>query len=265
MFFFIRQSRSAPVPRASFHSSNPKKFRPARQSMPFFRLGSTALAKVISPVWQPSIWLSKSTWVLFSIEGYKTDLWRGARPTAGPRTGEGIFVDLLIGHIERAAIHAYQPPGSIPCPRVLRTAIGFANSSCNCCTGSQLNRVRACEMPDLPATPYPRRWIAEPLHSFQETAQDLAIGGLHIQSQSDHVVNHHLRWKIALTNTGLARPGQHRTDGRIRRRFGDDAKTDVVRDPCTRRKFRNRTRQLWPPVPLSCRMPQIFLSEQYYG
>jgi retron-type reverse transcriptase len=47
--------------------------------------------------------------------------------------------------------------------------------------------------------------------------------------------------------------------------YFDYAETDVVRDPSTRREFRYRTRHLWPPVLVSYRMPQIFLSEQYYA
>src|SRR5204863_9762188 len=37
-------------------------------------------------------------------------------------------------------------------PRVARTAIGFTTSSCSCRIGSNPSRVRACEIPDLPAT-----------------------------------------------------------------------------------------------------------------
>src|ERR1019366_2641550 len=49
------------------------------------------------------------------------------------------------------------------------------------------------------------RWIAQPLHSFQQTAQYLPIGRLHVKRQGDDVVNNHLRRKIALTNTGRSR------------------------------------------------------------
>src|SRR6266700_4324889 len=198
-------------------------------------------------------------------QGYKTNLRIGARSSAGPRTGESIFVDLLVGHIESAAIHAHQPPS--PIPRATRAA-----------QRNRLDQLVVQLLHRLPAQPraglrdarlarhtYPGRWIVKPLHSFQQTAQYLAIGRLHIKSQSDHIVNHHLCGKVALTNAGLARTGQHRTDRRIRKRLGDDAKADVVRNPRTRRKFRNRTRQLWPPVPVLYRMPQISLSEQYYA
>lgn len=37
-------------------------------------------------------------------------------------------------------------------PRVAGVAIGWTIWSCNSRNGSQLRRVRACEMPDLPAT-----------------------------------------------------------------------------------------------------------------
>jgi len=118
-------------------------------------------------------------------------------------------------------------------------------------------------MPDFACHPHPGPWIAKPLHSFQHATQYLVIGRLHIKRQSDHKVNNHLGRKISLAKPGLALPGQHRTNGRIRKGLADDAKTDVVRNPHTREKFRNRRCQLWPPVPASDRIPKICLSEQY--
>ena len=63
---------------------------------------------------------------------------------------------------------------------------------------------------------------------------------------------------LALDSAAIAAAGNRECPG-------DYAETDVVRDPSTRRKFRYRTRHLGLPVLASYRMPQISLSEQYYG
>ena len=220
--------------RASCHNSKPKKFRSARQSMPSLRHGSTALANVISPC-PVTIHLAAEQHVGAVLQqGYKANLRISAGTAAGPRTRESIFVDLLVGHVEGAAIQAHQPP--LPVPGAPRIAHGDRLNQLIVQLPHRLpTQPRAgLRDPRLARHPHSRRWIAKPLHPFQQTAQYLAIGRLHIQSQSDHIVDNHRRRKIALTNAGLARPRQHRSNGRIRKRFGDDTKTDVVRDPRTR-------------------------------
>ena len=78
-------------------------------------------------------------------------------------------------------------------------------------------------------------WVQQPLHSLQQTAQHLAIGGPHVESQCDHVIHHHMRGQITLSNAGAASLVQdlmHFVGGE---KLGDDAETEVVGDAAASR------------------------------
>src|SRR5580658_3638179 len=105
---------------------------------------------------------------------YETDLWIRARAATGPRTAKSFVIVLLVGDIQRAAVQTYQTPPAIPSAfrgfhrnrlhyfivelpdqwrsqmqtlSRIRRPCGFA-----CGHGSHPSLVRACEMPELPAT-----------------------------------------------------------------------------------------------------------------
>ena len=181
-------------------------------------------------------------------QGYKTDLRISARASACPGARESIFVDLLVGDIERAAIQTHQSP--TPKPGAPRTPHRDRLDQVIVQLPQSLPTQPCASLRDarLASHPHTGRWIAQPLDSFEQTTQYLAVGGLHVQRQGNDVVDNHLGRQVALTNAGLSRFRQHWPDRRKRKRLGDYAKTDVVRYPGTRRKFSNRTRHLRPPV-----------------
>jgi hypothetical protein len=98
----------------------------------------------------------------------------------------------------------------------------------------------------------------QPLDAIQQAAQHLAIGGLHVQRQRDHVVDHNMRRQIALTDTGLPGRRQNRVNLAHREGFGDHTKADVIGDPAATGKSRNGTCHL----PASC---SITSRMQNYG
>ena len=115
-------------------------------------------------------------------------------------------------------------------PFVAATATGVTTSSCNCRSGSHPSLVRACEMPELPATWIPVRGFHQPLDSFQQTTQHFPIRRLHVQRQRDHVIHDHMRRQVPLTHALFSRGRQRRTNLIQREGFGHHSQTDVVRD-----------------------------------
>ena len=70
--------------------------------------------------------------------------------------------------------------------------------------------------------------MPQPLNPFQQTTQHLPVGGLHVQRQGDHVVNHHMRRQFLLSLAVSSGGHQYRFHDIHRKRLGHDPKADVI-------------------------------------
>src|SRR5215203_2578284 len=112
-------------------------------------------------------------------------------------------------------------------PLLARVAIGPTTCPYNRRNGASPRRVRACEMPLLPAH-LDRFGAPQPAQPLQQAAQDLAGAAAHGERQGDRVVDHDLRRQVALALARLAGLGQDLANPVRRERPGDHAEADAV-------------------------------------
>ena len=74
--------------------------------------------------------------------------------------------------------------------------------------------------------------------SAQQAAQNLTVGGPHIQRQRDDVIDHHMRRQVALADTGALGLLQNLRDFLGGEKLGDHAEANVVSDPAAGRQLR---------------------------
>ena len=100
-------------------------------------------------------------------------------------------------------------------------------------------------MPDLPVAggvfPGPNNHV----NPIQQTAQHLAVGNLHEQGQTDHIVDD-VRRQLTLPLARLTLGNQHRFHLIQRKRPGQHAEINVIGNPCTFPKFCDGSGHLRP-------------------
>src|SRR6516162_10988912 len=107
------------------------------------------------------------------------------------------------------------------------------------------------------------------MHALQQATKHLPIRRVHVQSQRDHIINHHMRRQIPLAHTALAGRGENLVDFAHRKCLGDHAQTDVIGDPAAFWKCRNGPCHLHRPLPREAAecavMLKKSLSERYWA
>ena len=195
----------------------------------------------------------------------KPNLREGARAATGPGAPKGVRIALLIGDIQSTAVYADQMPTPIPAPRFRRPPHRADHGIMQ-----GLQRFGPQARPGLRDTrpahhPGACRRVAQPLQAFQQAAQDLAVRRLHVERQSDHVIDHHVRGQVPLTDTLPTR----RLQGRVHRGPRDHRvqhpEAEVVRDPAPLGKLRNRSCHRLPLAEPRGEYSAKTLSEQYWG
>jgi len=207
----------------------PKKFRSARQSMPFPRRGKHRFGQgdLARPV---TVHLAAKQHVGAVLhQGYETNLRICACATAGPGREKASSLAFSSATSKVLPSRLTSRQVRYQAPRVTRTAMGLTNSSCNCCRGSQPSRVRAERCPTcLPHAP--GRGVAKPtalLPTDIAIPRDRAIACKAPKAMT--YVDNYLGGKGRVDECCLpVRTSTH--DARIGKRLGDHAKTDVVRD-----------------------------------
>src|ERR1019366_10514702 len=151
-----------------------------------------------------SIWLPNSTCVPFSTSDTKRICGYALAPRLAPGREKASSLafssatsKVLPSRLTRRQVRYHAP-------RVLRTATGLTNSSCNCRRGFPAKPCTSLRDARFARNPNTNRWVAKPLDCFQQATQYLAIGRLHVQRQSDDVIDNHLRRQIALTKAALS-------------------------------------------------------------
>lgn len=196
---------------------------------------------------------------------HEADLRVGAAAATAPGPPERQIVRLLVGDIERTAVKADQPP--VPVPGPLRRPNRNRRHDRIIQVAQRLPPEPRARLRDARLARHleRHRGINQPLNAFQQTAQHLAIRGLHVERQRDHVIDYDMRRQIALPQACLPRCRQDRPHLRQREGLRDHTKTDVIRYSRAFRKCRNRS--CHPPFPPPQREDSAdeLLSEQYWG
>src|SRR5664279_1835388 len=195
---------------------------------------------------------------------HEPQLWEGTAAATGRRSSESFLVTLFVGRVQRASVNTDQAPVLVP-------------SAFRRFHGDRLHNL-VMKLPNrLPSQARPSLRYSrlashldngfrpqKPLDSFEKATQNLAARRLHVQSQSDDVVNNHMRRQLSLANTCLAGLFESSFNSIYRKRFSNYAQANVISNPGATRKFSNsscHTRS-------SCRSfrqdtTQFTLSEQY--
>jgi len=82
----------------------------------------------------------------------------------------------------------------------------------------------------------------QPLNPFEQAAQHLTVGGLHVECEGNHVVDDHGRGQVALASAVFPRPGEGGVHPGTWYRSRDHAEAHVVGDPGPLGKLRRRAR-----------------------
>ena len=194
---------------------------------------------------------------------HETDLRKGTAAATRSGTPAGLPVALLIGHVQSATVKRHQPPAAI------ESAFGLApRQRTQQLVVELLERLPAQPRAGLrdPRVARHRQRLArspQPLQPFQQAAQHLAVGDLHVERQGNHVVDHHVSWQVALPTAGSAALPQHPFDRGTGKPLSHHAQADVVGHPRALRQ----SRQSACHRPTSCVRKQdttrLFLSDEY--
>jgi len=111
-------------------------------------------------------------------------LGESTRPPLARRAPEGRLVLPLVGDIQSAAVKAHQAPSAYQAPLVDSTAIGFTSSSCSCRIGFRSKPGTSLRDPRFSSHLHACSGSREPLNGFQEAAQYLAVGRLHVRGRA---------------------------------------------------------------------------------
>ena len=172
---------------------------------------------------------------------------RAVSATQYSRAPKGLIVDGFVGDLHGATVHAHQPPAAVPSPFGGRHRNRLTTASCNCCSGSHPNRVRACEIPELLATLSVTAGSSNRCTpSSAETPQHFAVGQLHVQPQGNGLIDHHMSRQVPLTLTGFAGGCQRLARSPASSLLRADVAGDAARR-AERGRHRNHTRALPRP------------------
>src|SRR3990170_2784427 len=197
-------------------------------------------------------------------QGYKPQLWKGATSPAGRRPGESLFIFLLVGNVQRAAIETDQAPAPIPSAFRRFNGDWFHNIIVQL-----LDRLPPQARTRLRDTRFAgyldyRSRSRKPLYPLQKATQDLAVRRVHVQRQCNHVIDYHVGRKIPLSKARLAGTAKHSSDRSERKRLCQNSQTNKISNACTTGKLGNGSCHRRSPCRISRQdTTPGYLSEQY--